>query len=457
MNLILLLASGIDSFIHRSAYRAFLISYRKMSGSFRIFCCLVTFALVCWINLVKASNSLGTDFLFAAVPPHNSTNSNITIVINAQTFTDATISSNITGNISIPEFSGTQVVVLPGSLIPNTTNAVLPLGIRIHTTNPASVQVFVNSTSPNGNEGTLLFPVSVLGTDHFSNGANNQLVSVMGAANSANVTLLFPNGTSGHFQLNTPFDVLNFRISNSTGSTQIQASSPVAVFLGINCTNPSIQSGCNYLLEQAVPVGNFGNNYTFVYPGAVPLSNTSLAKFRLVNGASHTVNVNISGITSPNRFIVLVPGREVQVDVSNSSHFIQASGPIDVQIQTSFETNNFTQIGLIPNDQFVTQAFFFAESNNSRLTLVALTNQVNNTNNSLQFNNVTFDLSQFQPTADPSFSSAIITSLNGSTIMMNSTFGVAGYLVSPGSSSASNSINATNFGSVIGRNMSGSP
>ena len=332
-----------------------------------------------------------------------------------------------------------------------------PSGISIQTTSPASVQVFVNSTSPNGNEGTLLFPASVLGTSYFSNGANNQLVSVMGVSNTTTVTLFFPNGTSRAFQLNTPFDALNFRVSNSTGSTLIQASSPVAVFLGINCTNPSLQTGCSYLLEQTVPIGSFGTNYTFVYPGAVPLSKTSLAKFRLVNGADQTVNVNISGITSPNHVIVLIPGREVQVDVSNSSHFIQASGPIDVQIQTSFETNNFTQIGLIPNDQFVTQAFFFAESNNSRLTLVASTSQVTNANNSLQFNNVTFDLSQFKPTADPSFSSAIITSLNGSTITMNSTFGVAGYLVSPGSSSASNSINATNFGSVIGRNMSGSP
>jgi hypothetical protein len=428
-----------------------------MFRSFQGFCCFVVFALICWINLVKA-DSLGTDFLFAAVTSQHSSDSNITIIITAQNSTNATISSNITGVITIPEFNGSQVIVLPGSLIPSVTNRVVHLGIRIQTSNLSSVQAFVNSTSAKGNEGTILYPVDFLGTNYFSNGANDQLVSIMGVATTTNVTLLFPNQTSPTFLLKSEFDVLTFKISNSTSGTRIQADSPIAVFLGINCAGPSIKTGCSYLLEQTVPVGDFGTNYTYVDPGTVPVSNTSLSKFRLVNGANQTVNVTISGITNETHVIVLFPGREVQVDVSNSSHVIQANGPIDVQIQPSFAAANFTQIGLIPNDQFVQEAFFFAEPNNSRLTLVALTSDVsnNNTNSSLLFNGVAFNLSEFQPTADPNFSFAVLTLLNGTTAM-NSTFGVAGYLVSPGHSKQSEASNATNYGSVIGRNLTSSP
>ena len=68
---------------------------------------------------VVSNSSLGTEFIIGAVNSFNGNNSNITIFINSEGTNNATIFSNITGNISVPSFNGTKMVVLPGSLIPN--------------------------------------------------------------------------------------------------------------------------------------------------------------------------------------------------------------------------------------------------------------------------------------------------------------------------------------------------
>lgn len=401
-----------------------------------------------------ANTTFGTEFIIGAVNNVNASVSNITIIINSAGSNNATIFSNITGNISVPSFNGTKIVVLPGSLIPYLQGNA-SLGIRVITHNISSIQAFVNNTIKNGSEGLLVFPVATLGKTYLTNGVTpNEAFSVVASVDSTNVTITFRNGTKSNFTLAKSLDSLSFSKAELDG-TFINASSPVAVFVGRDCSisispifkEPTV---CGYLWEQMVPLGKFGKQFVLVNPNA-PLQtgsgNSTNTTIRVVNGENVNVSVEILGITTKSKPFVLVPGRAVAFDAHNLTYQINATGLIDIQIITqSSKFENQTQWGLIPNDQFIEKARFFVESStNSQLSLVALTSDIKNSTNSLKFNGVAFDLSHFQVSANSNYSYVITQPKQGANFM-NATFKLGGYLFET-------KANTTNFGSIIGRSF----
>ena len=402
---------------------------------------------------VTGSTVIGTDFLVGVVPSANASFANITVIINTRVSTNATIFTNLTGNMTFPTFAKVLVVVLPGSLIP-TLNGTSNTGIRITTSDPSSVQVIVNSTQiPNLNEGSLVFPVGTLGTRYFINGPLQRgAFTVLAANNATNVTLQFVNGTSFNFTLDAQ-QALSFAGPNLLG-TIVQANSSVAVFSGRGTvTGPATVCNstlnCSYLLEQLPRQENFGQNFVFVNPTGGLGQNFTNATLRLVTSSFTPVTVNISGLQPFN----LSQNQSIAISAGNISNSISASGPIDVEVLAgSLDLNNRSLYGLIPNGQFVDTAFFFVLDNTtSSLTLVALTSDISNSSNTLNFTlsdgqplnlNLTF-----QPSANSSYSYAFANLPSGAgPIVMDASFGVAGYLFE-------SLANTTNYGSILGRNL----
>lgn len=409
------------------------------------------------MSLVKAirdSGTLGTEFVFAvpsanrlSLPPYD-----IWTDIFAQNLTNATIFTRIGKNESFPKFL-VFGLLMNSDLVPRPPGiGIFDIGVRIKTGNLSAVKVSLwddTDQSIVDGEGTFVYSTDTLGADYITNGANLQACSVVATRDSTNVALIFPNGTRKTFKLDD-LQALFFFVDSSTFGTRIKANLPIAVFLGTDCNNKKSNVNCTYLWEQAVSIENFGVNYTFVDP--TPKKSSSYqTKLHLVNGANYTVKVNISGITGVSP-ILLAPGSKVQVDAKNLTHFIRADGPIDVQIQPYFSTYNTSLISLIPNNQFVKKAIFNSRDTNSNLFFVALTDDVKNAKNSLKFDEDVFDLKTFEPTADPFYSFAVVNWLKRPIVRMDSTFGLAGYLVSYQTYISGPS--SSNFGSIIGRNLS---
>ena len=376
---------------------------------------------------------------------------NVTVIINTRVSTNATIITGAGDEIIVPEFAKVAVIVLPGSLIP-TGNGISNTGIRIKTSNPSSVQAIVNSTIPNQSEGTLVFPVGTLGTRYFINGASavNQAFSVVAANDATNVTLRFPNGTISSFSLNA-LQSLSFS-GHELIRTIVELSQSGAVFSGSNCASGpagehETHETCGYLWEQSTRQENFGYGFIFVNPNPTQ-NHTANTGLRLVSKEAFHVTVNISGTGS----FELAPKGDSYIffrATTNLTHEIVANGQIDIEVVTGSlgQTNHLSQFSLIPNMQFVDQAFFFITPGlSSQLIIVALTSDITNPSSSLKFDDQPFDLSQFQPTANPKYSVAIINDFSGA-FVMDSTFGVAGYLFEFDEN------NTLNSGSIIGRNL----
>ena len=278
----------------------------------------------------------------------------------------------------------------------------------------------------------------------------------MAPADSTNGTIYYPGGNFFmNFTLEKALDSISFSGNNLDGYI-INARSPIAVFVGQGCSgSASAHPGsnnttiCDYLWEQAVRVEKFAQEFVLVNPNAGHEGNSgnSTTTIRLLNGATFPVFVDVSGLTKPYP-IRLQSAQAIAIDTTNITNIINSTGPIDVQIVTdySLESGNRTQWGLIPNNQFINQAYFFVQnSTQNQLSLVALTSDVKNSSSSLKFNNKSFDLSLFKVSANSSYSYVITKPQNGTNIMKSS-FNLAGYLFP-------NKANTTNFGSVIGRNL----
>jgi hypothetical protein len=474
----------------------------KLHVAFLFFVGLVSM----WSGALVNAQNTGTLFNFAAVPTNHNNPVNVTLFITTSAnFSSAQISSPLLPNfITINEFNGTFTQVLPGSFVPVVLNSSQPLnqpsnfGIRITTSQPCSVQVVVNSTEANSGEGTFLLPAnsggsnknSLLGTEYFTNGVVDESFTILATNNqTTNVTLNFTRDqASESFQL-SDLQTLTFSARNLSG-THISSTQPVAVFVGNEFAEQLLApsscgktGSCAYLLEQLVPAQAFGKNYIFVNPlGANAATNTTI---RLARASNANVSVNVSGITvnftggvAINSPILLRQGYEaVSVTTNNFTHVISSNDSVDVQIVVgSSENNNFTQVGLIPNTQFINDAYFYVvPSSNSYMYVVAstadvtgvvqvttnvtnttvITNTTNTTNatgttnstngtnsttivlsdytitsitnstvanSSFLINGVAYNLSLFQPTADPTYSLAVI-KLNDSTNVVRAWLG----------------------------------
>ena len=386
----------------------------------------------------------------------------IRIIVNTRTSTNVTIIRGPGQNHTVPELisgGGIEFVeVLDLSLIPvsygmsfgNISNT----GIRVKTSSPSSIQAVVSiqanikSDIWDQREGTIVFPVNTLGTRYFVNGdERNQAFSVVAVNDVTDVAIRHPpTGSVRSFSLNA-LQSLSYTGIRLSGLI-IESSQPVAVFSGCNCADRPTgvcipDKPCSYLWEQLPRQEDFGSSFIFVNPDQ-NLNNELDTSLYFVNKETFPVIVRISG-QAP--FTLKPNGGLATVQITNLTHSIVANGQIDVQvISGSPRQTNRTQFGLIPNAQFIDQALFcIRPAFSSQLIIVAWTSDITKPRSSLKFNGQAFDLTRFQPTADPNLSVAIASGLFGP-FVMDSSFGVAVYLFEYDNSTS-------HFGSIIGRNL----
>jgi hypothetical protein len=261
-------------------------------------------ALVGDIQCVTSNK--GTDYWLMFPTPYT--------VDGAELFISGKSNANVT--VSIPGLGWSQnLSIVPGQV----TTVSLPAGVYassndgveskgIHLTADAPLAVYGFHAVDFESDGFLGLPTDALGTDYFvvsypNSYQNGTEFGVVAPYDNTTLTIT-PSQTAGARPAGIPYTVtLNqgqtYQLLDSAGGadltgTEVQSDKPIAVMGASSCGNvPEYVSYCNYLIEEMVPVGLWGQVF-----GTVPLADRLRGDTFRILASQDGTQVSINGTPS---------------------------------------------------------------------------------------------------------------------------------------------------------------
>jgi hypothetical protein len=238
--------------------------------------------------------------------------------------------------------NSTTTVLVPLSAICSVSDAVEGKGILVEAVHEVTVHAL--NYEPLSADGTVVLPVSALGTDHrimayqglLGQGTQNSELLVVATEDSTEVEITPSCTTMGGQPAGVPFNVLLQQgetyfvkalvdADDLTG-TRVRIASPIgcqrlAVFGGAQCTFiPSSCFACDHVFDQMIPVHRWGMRY-FLTPFTGPTNFTH----RILAHEDFT-SYSIDGLAQP----MLMAGEFHEVNVATQAACIEAHRPVSV-------------------------------------------------------------------------------------------------------------------------------